>query len=259
MYNSNYKNTLVKKKNVQSKAGSSVKKIVRKQPIFSPRNMIRYNQSRIGGEVKSMDIVSPTITATTTASFTLNSTPQIVVLNPITIGSSSWNRIGRKVSLKSLHMTGYISQNTNEQVTTSFGRYIIVYDKQTNGSLPSFDDMFRGQINGATDSNTSAVNDPFAGLNLNNKERFEIILDRRLELPLANSASLIQSFTIDLHSFTNFVSLGNREVHFKADSTPGVIGDISTGGLYIVTVGSAASGSDSWALTTNIRLRYTDL
>jgi len=225
------------------------------------KNIISYQQTRSGGEIKSLDFCSPTITATTLAPFTLNNTPQIVVINPITIGSSMWNRIGRKISMKSIHLTGSFDPivGNGTDITTSC-RLMLVYDKQTNGALPSYDDMFRDQYNGPTDTNSSGANNFLAGINLNNRDRFEVIFDKRFILPPINLGEPgIVTCTPDLAAFSYFANLKNREVHFKADSSTGVIGDISTGGLYIVTVADATNGNQSWGLWLKGRLRYSDL
>lgn len=225
------------------------------------KNIINYQQTRSGGEIKSMDFCSPTITGNTLSPFNLNNTPQIVVINPVTIGSSAWNRIGRKLSMKSIHLTGCfnpITGNGTDIVTNA--RMMLVYDKQTNGSLPSYDDMFRDQYNGSTDNNSSGANNFLAGINLNNRDRFEIIFDKRWILPPINLGEPgIVTCTADLAAFSFFTSLKNREVHFKSDTSTGVIGDIATGGLYIVTIADATNGNQSWGLDLKGRLRYSDL
>jgi len=220
--------------------------------------MIRYNQTHAGGEIKAVDVVG-TAGTNTQAAFTLNTTAQFTCLNLLTAGSSAWNRIGRKVSLKSVFLQGYTSPTGSANaIELQFARIMIVYDKQPNGALPALADVLRDQANLATDSNVTLIT---SGLNLNNKDRFEIIADERLALPGPNAAVTpgVVSATCDSMHVEIYRKLGNREVHYKADSSPGVIGDLATGSLFLLTFGDNASGNEAWGLTASIRLRYSDL
>lgn len=223
-----------------------------------PMQIISYQQTRPGGEIKSIDVVNPTNGATPVA-FTINSTAQLTPLNIVTSGSSMFNRIGRKISMKSVHLQGYMVNTGNVQANGSFARIIIVYDKQPNGALPNYTDVFTDQINNT--GGDIKISNPSSGINLNNRDRFEIIVDRRFFLPgtTATGVSAQVAATCDPMHFEIYSKLKNREVHFKADSSPGVIGDIATGSLVLITIGDKASGSDPWGMDLNIRLRYSDL
>lgn len=219
----------------------------------------QYTQSR-GGEVKSVDILGPAGGAQ--AAFTLNATEQLTALPLITIGSSSWNRIGRKVALKSLHIRAFLQQTGNAVVPgLNWYRILVVYDKQTNGALPTISDILKDQRNGATDQPVTAVT---SGINLNNRERFEILMDECGYTPAYDTAApAAASNTItgipDAKLASRFIKLKGRECHFQLDSSPAVIGDISTGNLILCTFGNIAAGSEPFGLTASIRLRYSDL
>lgn len=223
-------------------------------------SIIRYQQSRSGGEIKALDTVAPTANATASAIWALNTTGSINVLNNMTIGSSMWNRVGRKVTLKSINAQGWFtSTNNNATPSECFVRIMIIYDKQPNGALPAISDVLQDQTNGAGDQHQSTV---YSGLNLNNRDRFEVICDRRFFLAGFNAttgASGGITATADEMHFEIFHKLGNRETHYKADSAPGVIGDISTGSLFCLTLGGLAAGSENMAAAMNLRLRYSDL
>jgi hypothetical protein len=219
---------------------------------------IQYQQKHLGGEIKSCDVIAPN-GGGTQANFTFNTTDQLTCINLLTTGSSSWNRIGRKVSLKSVHVQGYFNPTTNGNVAyAQFARMLIIYDKQPNGSLPSISDVLRDQVNSATDSNVTLVS---SGLNLNNKDRFEIIADERWILPGVTAAQTtgITTATCDEMHFEVYRKLKGREVHFKADSSPGVIGDIATGSLILITFGSLVSGYEPWNAQLSARVRFSDL
>jgi len=223
-----------------------------------PRQIIQYQQTHSGGEVKSIDVINPT-NAAAQAQFTLNSTPQITALNLLSAGSSMFNRLGRKVSLKSVHLQGFFNWSNASMPGGQFARLIIVYDKQPNGALPVFSDIFKDQD--ASTGADHATTQPTSGVNLSNRDRFEIIADRRFFLPAQATIAgdVSTSATVDPMHCEIFHKLKNRETHYKADSTVPVIGDIATGSLLFVTVGNIASGSEAWALLASIRVRYTDL
>jgi len=209
-----------------------------------------------------LDVINPNPNALSgstaiAATFPLNSTPNITLLNAVTIGSSSWNRIGRKISM----LSGHFIANpilVNASSVVQYARVVLVYDKQTNGSAPSWDDIFRDNINSASDINTSGAYNVYAGINLNNRDRFEIIMDQRMLYPASDTSAIITQ-TEELQQMNCYHKLGNREVHFKADSAPGVIGDVSTGGLFLITAGNITEGSEAFGLQVHFRMRYSDL
>ena len=59
------------------------------------------------------------------------------------------------------------------------------------------------------------------------------------------------------HSTSIGLSLKNLQTHFQAEHNPAVIGDISTGAMYLVTMGSFAS-LEPWRFDAKWRLRYRD-
>jgi len=219
-----------------------------------------YQQSHIGGEIKAVDVIAPNGGASQ-GTFTFNTTALFTAINLLTVGSSAWNRIGRKITMKSLYIQGnFFTTNTGLQTDIpQFARMIVVYDKQPNGALPAIADLLRDQVNSASDSN---VTSPQSGLNLNNRERFEIIRNLRWVLPTQGTGGTAAgpvTATADLMHFEEYAKLGNREVHYKADSSPGVIGDLATGSLFICTLGNQTSGNEPYAATMSIRLRYSDM
>lgn len=210
------------------------------------------------GETKCIDIVNannggaavPTSLSSTTASFPLNI---------VTIGSSAWNRVGRKITLKSLYLQGCFVATGNLAASAGhFARIVIIYDKQTNGALPSFNDVFTDQINqtgGDVKSNTV-----FSQINLNNRDRFEVILDKRFWLPGSNSAATVTGLNGGTNAGTveEFRNLRNRETQYKADSIPGVIGDINNGALVMFTFGDLNGATAPWQFAFSCRVKYKD-
>lgn len=216
-----------------------------------------------GGEVKSMDVISSNLAVTRTADWTFNQTALIVPINCVTPGSSSWNRIGRKIALKSVHINGNLSvaNANNEILNPQYCRMILIYDKSPNGALPNIGDIIQDQPQGALDTHYT---DWLSGLNLNNKDRFEFIRDAKWTLPCGNTSigavsPGIITATSDKLNMNVYVKLRDRETHFKGDSAPGGIGDIATGSLLLVCIGNLPAGQEIWDYKITTRLRYSDL
>lgn len=201
-------------------------------------------------EVKAVDLPA--------ALYTLNTTQVITPLNLVAVGSSFFNRIGRRIEMKNIRITGSIETTNNASTDADYCRIVIIYDRQTNGALPAFADIFQDTAQDGTNTNNSLSN-----VNLNNRDRFVILRDLRLFLPLVSVTGsptffgapdpVEPTYNIDL-----FVRLKGLVTQYKADSSPAVIGDIATGGLFLVTFGSKAVGSDSYRAHFSTRLRFND-
>ena len=64
----------------------------------------------------------------------LNTTPLVTPLNLVQSGAGFYNRIGRRIEMKSLHLTGLI-HSTGKQADQDYCRLLVVYDRQTNGAF----------------------------------------------------------------------------------------------------------------------------
>ena len=100
---------------------------------------------------------------------------------------------------------------------------------------------------------------------MNNRERFVVLIDHRVTVPQATATAgvLTNVFPNDcaLPVITDeFRKLRGLTTHYGADSSPAVIGDITTGAVYIVTLTTfEASGAELFNLFWNIRLKYVDV
>jgi len=213
-------------------------------------------------EVKAVDI------KITTAA--LNSTGSIIGLNFIRAGSSFYNRIGRKIELKNLQIEcrlNLVDDAAGRNPPLSYNRIMIVYDRQTNGAFPSMTDILQDVDQAGTNST-----DVMSEINLNNRERFTILRDWRFLTPdcstqqvaagnmqMANSTTFPDSLGEQQNGLWKFfIPLKGLLTQYKADSAPAVIGDIATGGLYLITFGDLAAGNEAFELLYSTRLRYWD-
>jgi len=212
------------------------------------------------GETKYMDTVNATNGATQ-APTTLTLTEARFPLNAITVGSGAWCRIGRKITMKSLYLQGYFSYNA-ALTTQSRGhnaRIMIIYDKQTNGALPNLNDILSDQINSGGAADVRIWN-PSSGINLNNRDRFEVILDKRFWLPGSNAAGNATGLNggTTAEPVIEYRNLRGRETVFRSDTAPGAITDIASGSLIMMTFGDLDGVTAPWTFTFSCRLKFKD-
>lgn len=191
-----------------------------------------------------------------------NTTAQITCLNLIQVGSSMFNRIGRKIEMRSIRLVVSIFTNTVTRATVlpDHGRIMLIYDRQTNGAFPAIADILQD-----TDQAGANTTEALSGLNMNNRERFVTIMDKKITLPQATATAgvLTNVFPNDTMlpiKFDEFRKLNGLTTHYKADSNPAVIGDISTGAMYLVCLSLLqTAGTELFSARWNARLKYSDL
>lgn len=215
------------------------------------------------GETKAL-VVSSITAAPGGASLACNATGSIICLNQIQAGSSFFNRIGRKIEMKTVRIFCIIQPaNVIKSPPNDLLRVALIYDRQTNGALPAITDIFQD-----TEQNATNTTDSYSGINLNNRDRFLVVSDRRIMLPnVQNVSGLVDiawpnSFSGNNNDYMidDFRKLGNLVTHYKADSSPAVIGDIATGALLLVVFSTLTAGTEAFTiLNWNVRLRYKDV
>lgn len=244
--------------------------VARTQSTISGRRMGRVPRplpARLvsrSGEIKAL-VVSSGTGAPGGAALACNSTGSIIALNLIQAGSSFFNRVGRKIEMKSL-LLEFTPRPVAAARSTAADtlRVLVVYDRQTNGALPAISDILQDTEQNGTNTTISTSN-----INLNNRDRFQIIRDARMCLPAITNAatgvptlawpSTMQGTSETGALYRSFMKLGELVTQFKADSAPAVIGDISTGGLYLITFAAQAAGAEGFTIVDwNARLRYHD-
>lgn len=189
----------------------------------------------------------------------LNATAVITPLNLIRAGSSFFNRVGRKIEMQSLRIVLEV-EPLRSITADDYVRFMIVYDRQTNGALPAIADIIQ-----TTDQAGANTTTPLSGINLNNRDRFVILRDHRLQLPSLQVAAGVvsnlgpQDQATRNFIFDDYIKLKGLVTQYKQDSAPAVIGDIATGSLLFVTFGEQAAGSEGYRSLFEARLRYKDL
>lgn len=157
---------------------------------------------------------------------------QLMVLNTIRQGTAGYERVGAAVTIKAVVIIAAYAPGSNLQGIA------LVYDHQPNGTLPAYGDIC------ATVSNTGAVGSPaYIWLNPKNSARFELLYyEPHLNF---NTNSTIMPFILNRRIEMD------RPTIFKSSSATPVIGDMVTGGIYLI--------STSFNTTVNVRVIYEDV
>lgn len=215
-----------------------------------------------GPEIKSVDYPLAAAAPYTTQ---ISTTASIVLLNGIQEGAGLWNRVGRKIMMKSLHLTGQIYNSGSGTGVNEYCRVMVVYDRQpVVSALPVITDILRGYDQAGT-AMATAASIPFLGLNMDNADRFTMLRDIRFVCG-QNSASALTDGVPDVVDYvTNrvnineFIKLRDLETHYGINAAPITIANVNTGALYLVTVGNVTlAAPNAFSLAACARLRYYD-
>lgn len=178
------------------------------------------------------------------------------ILNVPKKGDDRYERNGRNIRMKSLHIRGKIAPEDAlaSDITAEFLRYLVIYDKQSNGAPPAMGDVLR-------DSTSSAQSNVFSDINLDNRDRFEILRD--VSFPTSYFAlgtqEIIpldptkQCFNVDI-----FIPLKGKEVMFNSNNSE-TSADIQTGALFIMCMNLQTANNGKWTMQYQSRLRYYDV
>lgn len=199
-------------------------------------------------ERKVIDVGPNTTNVSTTMTMTL--------LNGCAPGTGLANRVGRKIQVRSCFVRAWIYLEGTQTLLVSplssagqYVRFILLWDMQPNAAVFTAADLF----------NNNAI--PYSQLLVDNKDRFKILKDKHVTLdPLVYNTTATQSvagFNRTSSQFKWYVKL-NQECVYNSGSA-GTIADITTGALYLVTIGSIATGTSDCQLQWTARTRFTDL
>jgi len=176
---------------------------------------------------------------TASATYAFDTTGSIVLIPTVAQGASVNQRIGKKLSWKSLQCRGYVANGT--AATFNDCCMLIVYDKRPQGSLPAITDIL------VTANSRSMNNDANSG-------RFQIL--KRVDWVL-NGIPATTNGDGPAMSADFFLDLKGKAGVFKAAGT-GAIGDIEEGAIYLVTVGNNVAGTSAAGAELGFRTRFID-
>lgn len=180
------------------------------------------------------------------ATYALDTTGSVTLLNTIAQGAAVTQRVGKKVIMKGLQCRGRLVANADAVINDV--AFMIVYDKRPTGALPAITDIL------VTAGPGSMNND-------NNSGRFRIL--KRSDEILIGGTSLTGVVANTLTEGTAkscdwWLDLKSAPTTYKAAAT-GAIADIEEGALYLVTIGATAPGTTAAAMTAGFRVRFLDV
>lgn len=158
------------------------------------------------------------------------------LLNGMQLGTDINTCVGREITLRSVQLEGFIQ---NVTAATNIARVVVVYDRQTNGSAPTWATVF-----GTASTNTGLQN----SRNLDNRKRFKILMDRTLVFEPQNTVG-------DCHKVEFYRKL--RHPTERNGGNAGTVGDISTGGLFFFCV-AQTGGTTHLDVHMTSRIRFLD-
>lgn len=214
------------------------------------------NQSRPGGtmgrgdELKCVDVNNVTVGLSSTAVFTPTNIP--------VQGAAFYNRVGRKINMKSLKLNLLIVPLRTITVS-DFVRIMVLYDRQPNGALPASLATVLTSYNTAGTTSSTILD----SLNQGSRDRFIVLADIRNALPsITVTAGVVTNVGVSdqvdtILNIQRFIPLKGLETVFN-QTNGGSIGDIVTGSLLVFTAGTNTAGTEGYQAFLTTRLRYYD-
>lgn len=173
----------------------------------------------------------------TAATYAVDSTGSLALLNGLTPGTGATERIGQKITIRSLEYRGY-NYVTPTDGTDQLQRIILVLDRQANASALTI----AGVLQSAN---------VYSPRNLQNRKRFKILYDKTFNLNASAEAGS--------RRFTKFYMKLRRPIITDYNTgNAGTVADIVTNSLYLINLGTNPAGATAGGSISWIRMRYTD-
>lgn len=219
---------------------------VRKRVRYGKKKVRRFKLfGRVSrGETKCVDVDNA---GASPVNQQISTTASIVALNLIALGTDVYQRIGRKVELKSLHLIGKVYCNAIE--AEDYARIMVIYDREATG-LPVIADILTSVDSAGNTSVTS-----YDHLNPSNFERFKVLMDLRIKTDLNSSgvSTNVTDYSVNPVNVNRFINLRGLPCHFPAgSSTP------NTGTVLLVLFGTQIAATSPLFFKYTARLRYRD-
>lgn len=230
----------------------------------------RYSSSafrRGGEEVKTLDLQ---FTGNYAAGYTVDTQPQqalnlnsntasVQAFSLIQQGAGISQRIGNKVSLKSLRLRLRLVATGNAQTSPIQARVMVLYDRNPNGAYTAANSILSTSLQ----ANTIGAGTADSEINPNFMERFVCLMDRYWMCPTFDAAGLTNTIGPTGEGqypwiINEYVKLRNLEVIYTGTANPMTIAYHTTGALMILTYSTVAAGADPWCLMGSARLRFRD-
>lgn len=221
---------------------------------------------KVSSEIKTVDHTFyaayvapyvPDILAKTRLNCATNGAMQALMIQQ---GTGPSQRVGNSCNLKSIRLRFRITSTAFAEATNSMMRMMLIYDKQPNGAYPATSALLAA----LDEAGTTSAFDPDGDLNVANIDRFVVLMD---EYHMVQPTDIATTSLWNLNGPTDskcflvdrFIKLKGLEQKYSATSSPMVIGNQTTGALYILSVGSVATGGEPFCWHGKARLRFWDV
>ncbi|AMH87768.1 putative capsid protein [Pacific flying fox faeces associated circular DNA virus-14] len=183
-----------------------------------------------------------------TGTYAVTAAGDLTLLNGLTQGVSVISRVGNKIMMRSLDLRWRLTGAPFSATPTlpfNMVRVMLVWDAQPNGVIASAGDILQDTTPG-----TGVVSPQQRDY----IQRFRIIMDRKFTLTnlVANNGPT------DIIIACDQMYKKTKLMVTYSDSNTGLIDDISTGALYLVTVGLHAAAANQGVIEYFSRVRYYD-
>lgn len=206
---------------------------------FFPVNRSRYRGSN--PERKVYDIAVGTVQCNT-------SSQPVLIYVPV-LGTDYTNRVGRKTVAKTVQVRGRCVLEPSVPVTgtttapSQQARCIVFVDYQPNATIATTTELL----------NTA---DPGSPLNLNNRDRFKVLLDKEYVFDAWQLGST-STWNRTIHGVKMFKNINIESVFNGVNG--GTIADISSGAIYMLWLGSNTAGTNTDINAyVSTRVRFVD-
>lgn len=217
----------MKRKATFQKQGTGKKAKTTTVVVALPQARTKKANVSIGVEKKFFDSVTVTDATTTTS---------VLNLNNMGAGDTALLRDGNKILCKSIQLRGSFSLEAVS--ANAIVRYMIVHDKNGNGTAPTAAQVFEG---------TPAVQ---ALKNIGNASRFVTLLDKTIVL----NSTTTTATALQKEYISEYVKIPqNLQLAAYADGTAAVP---ITGSLSLLIISDLAAGAADVDVVVNTRLRF---
>jgi hypothetical protein len=191
----------------------------------------------------------------------------VQALNLIQQGAGISQRIGHKVSLKSLRLR--LSMEPLNNVDNGWAlktRILVMYDRNPDGTYPAMNVILAN----ITQANQTQAGTYLDNLNPNFFDRFVVLMDKFITLPVYDSAGVIsnsnqvgptnqEAFILDEYiKLKDLETIYGNTANNLQTANPMTIAYIQTGALLIMSMGGIAAINSPYCFTGTARLRYRD-
>ena len=236
-----------KKRVTAKKYNNGNKRVKRKLTYGRTRNAKRtggfyINNLMYGKELKTLDRSNAASSPGVYNIIYASNAPDEIVLNNLNVGSGFNQRIGNKVRGISLHVRARITMVNGANPPSSDVRVIVIYDKQSNSTGPSFNNIYANEF-----AITMCYMDPSFF------ERYVTIIDKRYSMVLTADNN-----TICVDEYRTL----SKDTMYTGSGGTG-FANIASGGLCLFFVSddtpAVSTGATRFEVRYNTRFRYLDI